>query len=208
MIIMVAGMRGGSGRTTTAYGLAAAAALMGQTVRLILVDGVGIADGAGGGDWKSWPISIHTGHAEDVPGWLAARTAPDEVVIVDLPPGRHASLEHADVIVVPVHHRACMPRPSAGAETGPLRLLGVEHLITAGRPLVVVPCRVLPRERADELRAAGRDGGVYVAEAEIGETKALRMAITPYAVAWAALAPLHLPLWQEVAHQAEARTVR
>lgn len=107
MKIVVAALKGGVGKTTTCIYLAALAAAAGREVRVVDADAQ-----ASAADWleHSEDPSLETVELVEAPTErLLARALdkadPDQVVIVDSPPGNERliahALERADVVVIP-----------------------------------------------------------------------------------------------------------
>lgn len=107
MRIVIAALKGGVGKTTTAVYLAAIAAAGGKDVTLVDADAQ-----ASAADWIETAndpeferIELVEAPTERMLAKALTRADPDQVLVVDSPPGNErligAALEHADVVVVP-----------------------------------------------------------------------------------------------------------
>ncbi|MBV9952098.1 MAG: ParA family protein [Acidimicrobiia bacterium] len=159
MIVVVAAMKGGVGKTTTAVYLAALAAMARRSTSLVDADAQ-----ASAADWLERSEDERTGSVELVEapterllGKALNRLDAEDVAIVDTPPGHERltakALELADVVVIPTR--------VGGVETP--RVEAVLDLVPKKTPagLVVCSARTFTRDYVDMV-AGWKEVGVQV----------------------------------------------
>jgi chromosome partitioning protein len=152
MILVVAALKGGVGKTTTAVYLAAVASDARHVVTVVDADPqASSADWIEAGGDDPWLASLGLVEAptERLLARALAQIPPDEIAIVDTPPGQERMLEQAlalaDVAVVPTR--------IGGVETGRAEavLQLVPRKLAAG--LVITSARTFTRDYSDAIDA-------------------------------------------------------
>src|SRR5262245_29941845 len=159
MIVVVAALKGGVGKTSTAVYLAALAAAGRRNVTLVDADPqASAADWVDSTDGDSFAyVELVEAPTERLVTKALAATTADDVAIVDTPPGHERllakALDQADVVVIPTR--------VGGVETP--RVEAVLEMIPADVPagLVICSARTFTRDY-HELIASWRQAGVSV----------------------------------------------
>ena len=156
MIIVVAALKGGVGKTTTSVYLSALAAASRRTATLVDADPqASAADWVeNAGDDQLERITLVEAPTERLLAKALDRIAPDEVAIVDTPPGNERllakAIDAADSVVVPTR--------IGGVETH--RVEAVLELVPINVPLGLVICsaRTFTRDYQDVVESWGEAG--------------------------------------------------
>jgi chromosome partitioning protein len=149
MIVVVAALKGGVGKTTTSIYLAAAAASGRREVRLVDADPQASAAEwwEAGMDEQLAKVGLVEAPTDRLLGRALVGLTDEDVAIVDTPPGQERllgkALEQADAVVLPTR--------IGGVETG--RVGAVLELVPAGVPVgvVVSSARTYTRDYQDAL---------------------------------------------------------
>jgi chromosome partitioning protein len=149
MIVVVAALKGGVGKTTTSVYLAAAAASGRREVRLVDADPQASAAEwwEAGVDEQLAKVGLVEAPTDRLLGRALVGLTDEDVAIVDTPPGQERllgkALEQADAVVLPTR--------IGGVETG--RVGAVLELVPAGVPVgvVVSSARTYTRDYQDAL---------------------------------------------------------
>jgi chromosome partitioning protein len=149
MIVVVAALKGGVGKTTTSVYLAAAAASGRREVRLVDADPQASAAEwwEAGMDEQLAKVGLVEAPTDRLLGRALVGLTDEDVAIVDTPPGQERllgkALEQADAVVLPTR--------IGGVETG--RVGAVLELVPAGVPVgvVVSSARTYTRDYQDAL---------------------------------------------------------
>ena len=194
VVLAVVGVKGGSGKTTTAVSLAA---LLGRRQRVLLVDSDPQGYAVEWAEAAALPCAAAAAGDELAAGVAVAKHEYD-VVIIDTPanaPGvTTAAMMAADGVLVPIQPTML----DAGAAATVLELAGNTRAAGAGFWLHFLLVRVLRRARSRaEMRAALTDEwGVSVLEAEVPQREWMAYAAngpvparSPYVPVAAELAP-------------------
>ncbi|RJL20180.1 hypothetical protein [Bailinhaonella thermotolerans] len=218
MIVVVAGGMGGTGRTTTALGMAAAAAADQHPVTLIDSDRGGYAtavvrDVVALAELLQAPVKALAGEPSEVLGWVAARAPGGEVVVVDLPPGDQSdAVCAADMVVIPVpppqrplrqlapaepwSPRPAPPRPMPyGLQWADID--GIRY-VNPRAEVIVLATQVGPSADVAHLRHAAAAQGVRTLESVIPHSRALQSALAGGALRWDVFADLYREAWHEL----------
>src|SRR5665811_2114992 len=156
MIIVVAALKGGVGKTTTSVYLSALAAASRRSATLVDADPqASAADWVeNAGDYQLERITLVEAPTERLLAKALDRIAPDEVAIVDTPPGNERllakAIDAADSVVVPTR--------IGGVETH--RVEAVLELVPINVPLGLVICsaRTFTRDYQDVVESWGEAG--------------------------------------------------
>jgi chromosome partitioning protein len=156
MIIVVAALKGGVGKTTTAVYLAALAAASRRSATLVDADPqASAADWAeNAGDDHLEAVTLVEAPTERLLAKALDRIESDEVAVVDTPPGNERllakAIDAADIVIVPTR--------IGGVETH--RVEAVLELVPINVPLGLVICsaRTFTRDYQDVIAAWGEAG--------------------------------------------------
>ena len=159
MIIVVAALKGGVGKTTTSVYLAALAATGRRAVTLVDADPQASAADwlESSGDESFEPVTLIEAPTERMLAKALDRIGPDDVAVVDTPPGNERLLAKA----IDAAHAIVLPTRVGGVETH--RVEAVLELVPINIPtgLVICSARTYTRDYQDAL-SAWREASVAV----------------------------------------------